>query len=844
MKLVLQGIDIFAQRKGWLRWHKTRSRKLTCPACQETAVMSSRLDTASPAHKFHRFALFECPTCDTGYFPNLKPPAYEGEKAKAGEQIRETAALKYYLEQGAGLLSMVEPFLRLNNSKKKSLLEVGTGYGFALHFAREALKWQVSGCDPSSLARVGAKDLELEILPIYLDQNTALKTKAVDVVYSSEVIEHVTNPDGFLQPIIYALKKNGVLILTTPDIGAMQTNRSLDSLLPLVSPGSHLVLFSKAGLEATLQRAGFKHVEVLSTGDTLIAYGSNSALDFTDKIDTGLIAYRQYLQQQTEEFKSNDQLFTGFCGRMIKEQVNSANYSKAQDNLKQLASHWKKTYKINLLDPSELVFPDPDELNFEEFARKIPFNQITVLYHAGILALNHLKNPTKALDYFNAAVRCEVVLQSALLKVNVVDLESQILAGLANALAIGISANENLLQAADRLQQSELTDIPEQCKIAYSNAKLDVFSVAANTGRWDIARSLADAISQALIDQDITTDKDRSAAIGLAMLALNDTFDRKTGLFWLNKALHKAAKSEPWKGLFNIWADHAAVRGAELLSSGGKKQLATEQDQITNGLLTRPAKPADLGTLLALTEMAANIDHKLADKLFKSAAKLVAKQDNSDMVLLVESTQVKIFLSQATLPKLLKLWRKQIEELANNYEQQSLQFALGLDDINRTQDPAAAFLWLEKVLNGKDETLVKEAGKALDIVKAQLRAGIITSSGNGDYKEIEELVHLLPDDDNDPQTLYAIGMYWLNHKNNPQTAAKHFALTAELTNKGALRDQANFHQALAMARFGDTKGAKQIARKLFGDENEPITTSLLFDRKSELSDAIQMGEVN
>ncbi|MCF6291802.1 MAG: class I SAM-dependent methyltransferase [Robiginitomaculum sp.] len=839
MNPMLQEIDIFAQRKGWLRWHKTRRRKLTCPACQETAVMSSRLDTASPAHKFHRFALFECPTCGTGHFPNLKPPAYEGKEAKKGERIRETAALKYYLEQGAGLLSMIEPLLPLNKGKKKSFLEVGSGYGFALHFAREALGWAASGCDPSSLARVGAKDLELEILPIYLDQNTALKTKAVDVVYSSEVIEHVINPDGFLQPIIYALKKNGVLVLTTPDIGAMQANRSLDSLLPLVSPGSHLVLFSKAGLEVTLQRAGFKYVEVLSNGDTLIAYGSNSALEFADQIDTGLAAYRQYLQQQTEKFQSNGQLFTGFCGRMIKEQINSANYSKAQDNLKQLASHWKKTYKINLLDPSELVFPDPDELDFEEFARKIPFNQITTLYHAGILALNYLKKPTKALDYFNAAVRCEVVLQSALLKVNVVDLESQILAGLANALAIGISANENLAQAADRLQQSELKDIPEQCKIAYFNAKLDVFSVAANTGQWDIARSLADAISKALIDQKITSDRDRSAVVGLAMLALNHAFDRKNGLFWLNKALHNSPRSDPWKSLFNIWGDHAAVRGAELFSSGGKKQLSTEQNQIINGLLARSAKPADLGTLLALTEITANYDHKLADKLFKRAAKLVAKKAEQDMTLLVDGTQVKIFLSPETLPKLLGLWRKQIEELANNYGQQSLQFALGLDDLNRNQDPVSSFIWLEKAQIGTDATIATEAGTALDIAKAQIRETIINSSGEGDYKKIEALLHLLPDDDNEPQTIYAMAMYWLNHKNNPKTAAKHFALTAELTDNNSLRDQANFHRALAMTRFGDTKGAKQVALELFGDENNPNTTSLLFDRKRELEDAIQ-----
>ncbi|VAV92151.1 hypothetical protein MNBD_ALPHA06-1943, partial [hydrothermal vent metagenome] len=190
----MRGVDLFAQKRGWLRWRKTGARVLTCPACQQSNAMTSRLDTASPVHKFHRFALFECPACGTGHFPELRPPAYEDKGGKEGP-------LKFYIEQGAGLLSMIQPLMALPQYPNGSILEVGCGYGFCLHFSREALQWNSTGFDPSSLARAGAKDLGIPIRSVYLNAETARNNGPFDIVYSSEVIEHVVDPDQFLGPI-------------------------------------------------------------------------------------------------------------------------------------------------------------------------------------------------------------------------------------------------------------------------------------------------------------------------------------------------------------------------------------------------------------------------------------------------------------------------------------------------------------------------------------------------------------------------------------------------------------------------------------------------------------------
>jgi len=841
MNPILQGIDIFAQRKGWLRWHKSHARELTCPACKKNTSMTSRLDTSSPAHRFHRFALFECPACGTGHFPDLKPPAYEGKKAKTGERIRETAALKYYLEQGAGQLSMIEPFFPLADGRKKSLLEIGTGYGLASHFAREALNWEVTGYDPSSLARVGAEDLDLSILPVYLDEHTVMDNGPVDVIYSSEVIEHVINPDGFLAPILRTLKSDGVLVLTTPDIAGISNDRELESLLPLVSPGSHLVLFSKEGLRITLQRAGFAYVNVLSNGDTLVAYGASNPPDHRPApADQGSV-YRNYLQKQVNEFKNHNQLFTGFCGRLIKEQVNVAQYKKAQNNLQSLLEHWQKTFQLDLTKPEELVLPDPDTFCFEEFASKIPFNLCAVLYHAGVLALNHHHDTAKAIAFFDAATKAHKILHQALRKVNVVDIENLILADLATALSIGLGANENPERAAKRLREAQQGIIPDQCKIAYFNAEMDIFSSAANTGKWDIARPLSKTIDMALRKSGVTNDRERSAATGLAMLALNDAFDRKAGLFWLQMALINAPKKPPWTELRGVWGDHAAARGAELLAKAGLQELEKWADSISAGLLNRPVKANDLGVLIALAKLykATDIDKYL---MFLKRALRVAKAEiRIDLKQQIAAANTELFL-QAVASNNIKTIEKLRPEAQANAETeqvpQAMLFALGLDDLNRVGVPALACKWLSLASEGSDADLCAEAKTALTIAQQQISDQIIDASNKGEYAKIASLVKCLSSSDKDSKVLYALAMCNLNYDNKPKQAAAKFAKAAVLSQSGELRDLALFHQSLALAWAGEADEAKYIADALFDDTNK-TRNSALQARRAELEAEIK-----
>ncbi|MBI4983233.1 class I SAM-dependent methyltransferase [Candidatus Woesearchaeota archaeon] len=79
-----------------------------------------------------------------------------------------------------------------------------------------------------------------------------LSQKEYDLVHAGDVIEHVHEPMDFLREIYSLLKKQGILILSTPDWGKWITRKTQ------VKPEEHLFYFTKKTLKAIVERSGFE----------------------------------------------------------------------------------------------------------------------------------------------------------------------------------------------------------------------------------------------------------------------------------------------------------------------------------------------------------------------------------------------------------------------------------------------------------------------------------------------------------------------------------------------------------------------------------------------------------
>lgn len=110
-------------------------------------------------------------------------------------------------------------FLRRNLPKRLltgKVLDVGCGDGtFRPLFDRDA---DYSGLEFSKEQAAKAKKKGLDVKIHDVTTKFPFKKQTFDVVFASEILEHIIDTDGFLQNCNKVLKKGGSLIITTPNI--------------------------------------------------------------------------------------------------------------------------------------------------------------------------------------------------------------------------------------------------------------------------------------------------------------------------------------------------------------------------------------------------------------------------------------------------------------------------------------------------------------------------------------------------------------------------------------------------------------------------------------------------
>ncbi len=171
----------------------------------------------------------------------------------------DDASVDDYLWSGAGVGEFADLIARLPARPGARMLDVGCGYGLALDYARWARGWSVRGVDPSYAAVRGARELGIDIHHGPLTPDLDLGDP-FDVVFCSEVLEHVTDPSALLAQLRARVRDDGILVLTTPDAAVVNRDSPDGDVVSALSPGYHVVLPSRSGLDGLLRRAGFESV--------------------------------------------------------------------------------------------------------------------------------------------------------------------------------------------------------------------------------------------------------------------------------------------------------------------------------------------------------------------------------------------------------------------------------------------------------------------------------------------------------------------------------------------------------------------------------------------------------
>src|SRR3989442_11455484 len=100
------------------------------------------------------------------------------------------------------------------------LVEVGSGYGIAArcfpHLPGNRLAVGVD-VERGSLRKAADTSDRVDYLAATADAGLPFRTGSIDSVVASEVYEHLTHPEGFIEEVRRILKPGGRLVLTTPN---------------------------------------------------------------------------------------------------------------------------------------------------------------------------------------------------------------------------------------------------------------------------------------------------------------------------------------------------------------------------------------------------------------------------------------------------------------------------------------------------------------------------------------------------------------------------------------------------------------------------------------------------
>jgi SAM-dependent methyltransferase len=151
----------------------------------------------------------------------------------------------------------------LRRPGKLEFLDVGCNLGFATEAGR-TLGYKATGIDVDTDAIARAKNLFPEADFRCIGSDTlAREGRVFDIVYCSEVIEHLSNPLQFLCDIRSVMSENSVLLLTTPDNGHHSLPKDINKLAEWTSfrPPEHLIYFNKKSLKHIFEAAGFSRIK-------------------------------------------------------------------------------------------------------------------------------------------------------------------------------------------------------------------------------------------------------------------------------------------------------------------------------------------------------------------------------------------------------------------------------------------------------------------------------------------------------------------------------------------------------------------------------------------------------
>src|SRR4051812_16840848 len=143
------------------------------------------------------------------------------------------------------------------------LLDVGAATGFFMGIA-EGLGWKKRGVEISRYASMLGQKKGLDVIHGTM-ANINVNGPLFDVITMWDVLEHMPDPITDLQRARQMLKKDGLLVLNTPDSGSLYA-KLLGKRWHLIVPPEHIHYFNSESVAKVLSACGFETLSIKRIG--------------------------------------------------------------------------------------------------------------------------------------------------------------------------------------------------------------------------------------------------------------------------------------------------------------------------------------------------------------------------------------------------------------------------------------------------------------------------------------------------------------------------------------------------------------------------------------------------
>lgn len=370
-------------------------RAVDCVACGTTADAEPVLDVPVLVAPHAKLTLARCARCASLVYD---PP---GIRDFSDLGANRALFARFYAEVAGGVWETIWPVLAAGRAG--SLLDVGCGFGFAVDFWQRSRRGEAVGVELADYGAAGASALGVTIHSELLEHCEALRGRRFDLVYASEVIEHVEAPAAFAALLARRVADDGVLVLTTPAAEFIVPEHRGPTLLAALAPGFHGFLLSARALEQLLRDAGFEHVLVRRFHERQVAWASRRPLQV--ELDNPRMrgACFDYMTARLDTLDAASPVALGYAYRLLRDSTNTGRLVEAHALLQRLRDAVQRAHGPTAIDLDAVVDGYAKAQSLDDVGAIGPFFLPGYFHFAGALAQHVDRDYRRALACYHAA---------------------------------------------------------------------------------------------------------------------------------------------------------------------------------------------------------------------------------------------------------------------------------------------------------------------------------------------------------------------------------------------------------------------------------------------------------